>query len=161
MNSAGFSQSSVTSGSYGTFSWSTSNAVSASVSCSGAGWGSGNGTSGSISVGTSGSGTVTCTVTAYNADNASASRSGSMTVTMPAPPYLNVNVNMEQNVQEDYFDYTCYGQSYDSGPYPYFSDSVVIGGCRSDFYSCNYDYNAQYNNLVRQCEAIMRDRRGF
>jgi len=161
VNSAGFSQSSVTSGSYGTFSWSTSNAVSASVSCSGAGWGSGNGTSGSISVGTSGSGTVTCTVTAYNADNASASRSGSMTVTMPAPPYLNVNVNMEQNVQEDYFDYTCYGQSYESGPYPYFSDSVVIGGCRSDFYSCNYDYNAQYKNLVKQCEAIMRDRRGF
>lgn len=161
VTSARFSSSSVVSGSSGTFSWATSNATRASVSCGGAGSGSGSGTSGSITVGTSGSGTVTCTVTAYNADNASASGSGSMTVTMPSPPYLSAHVNMEQNVQEDQFDYTCYGQSYDNGPYPYFSDSVVIGGCRSDWYSCNYDFNRQQATLNRQCEVIMRDRRGF
>jgi hypothetical protein len=117
-----------------------------------------------------GAGTQTRSASCQRSDGTTVANSscGSMTTsqsctgnTSCSPPPIDYWVQMEQNVQEDYFDYTCYGSSQEENGYPAFYYSTVIGGCNSSGYICNQNFNAQYNSLVSQCRSILASQRGF
>jgi hypothetical protein len=78
-----------------------------------------------------------------------------------APPPIGYYVTIEQNSQEDDFQYVCYGDSQAEGSYPAFWGSQVLDGCRSSFSSCQQDFWAKESSLNTQCRNAMLNQRGF